>query len=264
MKTCGIYAIVVGNYQYMYVGQSINIEKRLQNHLSLLRAGKHYNTKMQNVFNKYGEKCFYTNIVEQCDCLKLNEREQYYILNYGTFVDDNNNFGLNLTTGGEGRKQTNQTTEEIEKRKKSHALFVEKNPDFYKNVVGEILKDKYAKNDFLRNRQSEKMKAMHENLEYHKHYLEIRQSEEWRNRMSEKHKGKKVTEETKKKISKASGKKVLCENGMIFESARKAAQWVKEQFGLIVNVQAVCSGARKTAAGLKFQWLNNVASTAAG
>lgn len=47
----------------------------------------------------------------------------------------------------------------------------------------------------------------------------------------------------------------ICENGMIFDSAKKAAQYVKEKYGKIVNVQAVCSGKRKTAAGLRFQWL---------
>lgn len=254
MKTCGIYAVVVDNYRYMYIGQSKNIEKRTSDHLSLLRQGKHYNTKMQNVFNKYGESSFEFILIEKCERNKLNEREQCYIFVYGTFYLENPSFGLNLTMGGEGRKQAHQDEKEKTKRKISRKKFIDSNPDYYKNIIGMKLKEKYKSKE-LRERNSNNMKKLHKNQEYHNHYLEVRRSEKWRKQMSEKHKGNKQDEQTKKRISEKLSRKVICENGMIFDSAKKAAQYVKEKYGKIVNVQAVCSGKRKTAAGLRFQWL---------
>lgn len=254
MKTCGIYAIIVDNYRYMYIGQSKNIEKRISNHLFLLKKEKHYNVKMQNIYNKYGKSAFEFVIIEKCKHDKLNEREQYYIFEYGTFCLENPSFGLNLTVGGEGRKKTNQSEEEKEKRKTSRKNFITANPEFYKEVIGAKIKEKYE-DEKLRKRNSDKMKSLHKNQEYHNHYLGIRQSDEWRKRMSEKHIGNKQNEQSKKKISEKLSRKVLCENGMIFDSAKKAAQYVKEQYNKNVNIQAVCSGKRKTAAGLHFQWL---------
>lgn len=263
MKTCGIYAIIVQDYQYMYIGQSCDVNKRMLDHLSLLKRGIHYNKKMQNVFNKYGEDSFDFVVIETCDYNKLNEREQYYIFEFGTFCEDNPSFGLNLTTGGDGRKQIVQSQEERLKRKESREQFIAKNPEFCKVVIGNKLKEKY-KDAKLRKRNSDNMKKLHQNQQYHDHYLEIRRSKAWKEKMRKAHQGRAQKEETKEKISKSLGRKVLCENGMVFDSAKKAAQFIQETFGKTINVQAVCSGKRKTAAGFHFQWLDDTVTSAAG
>lgn len=57
--TIGIYQIKNKINGKVYIGQSINIEKRLKRHLNDLRKLKHRNQHLQNAFNKYGEKSWY-------------------------------------------------------------------------------------------------------------------------------------------------------------------------------------------------------------
>jgi group I intron endonuclease len=61
--TCGVYQIFIEDYCYW--GSSGNCEKRCSDHLNSLKRGKHDNTKMQNVFNKY--KSFDFQIIVACD-----------------------------------------------------------------------------------------------------------------------------------------------------------------------------------------------------
>lgn len=39
----------------MYIGSSVDVEKRIQNHFVMLRAGKHHVEDMQQDFDKYGD-----------------------------------------------------------------------------------------------------------------------------------------------------------------------------------------------------------------
>ena len=58
MKISGIYKITnIVNLKF-YVGRSINVTRRLKQHLWDLRANRHSNPKLQNSFNKYGESNF--------------------------------------------------------------------------------------------------------------------------------------------------------------------------------------------------------------
>lgn len=51
--TCGIYLLVFGA-QAVYVGKSINIEKRFSMHMSLLRTGQH-TKKLQAAYEELGD-----------------------------------------------------------------------------------------------------------------------------------------------------------------------------------------------------------------
>lgn len=48
----GIYRILMGNN--FYIGRSVNIEKRVNDHLKLLKKRKHYNPHLQSAYEKYG------------------------------------------------------------------------------------------------------------------------------------------------------------------------------------------------------------------
>ena len=63
----------------VYVGQTVNESRRKANHLFLLRMNKHHSIKLQNAYNKYGEKNFIFEILEECSKEELNDRELYYI-----------------------------------------------------------------------------------------------------------------------------------------------------------------------------------------
>ena len=80
LKKCsGIYVIMNVFNKKMYIGSSGNIYNRLQKHFSLLRHNKHENIKLQNSFNKHGEKYFSYHVLEFCYDTLLLEKEQYYI-----------------------------------------------------------------------------------------------------------------------------------------------------------------------------------------
>jgi group I intron endonuclease len=60
----GIYKIVNLNNDKFYIGSSINIERRWSEHNYQLGCDNHHSIKLQNAWNKYGERCFEFKIVE--------------------------------------------------------------------------------------------------------------------------------------------------------------------------------------------------------
>lgn len=92
----GIYCIYFDNVDdKYYIGCSIDIDKRLKDHLAFFKRGKHPNTYMQSTYNKYGEPV--TEVLEICDSSVLYEREIYYIKLFNSY-----RAGYNRTTGGDG------------------------------------------------------------------------------------------------------------------------------------------------------------------
>ena len=91
----GIYKIINKINNKVYIGQSIDIDRRLKDHISGLNGNYGHNPHFQNAWNKYGEKNFEFEIVE--DTNLLDEREIYYISKY----DSNNpDKGYNMMPGG--------------------------------------------------------------------------------------------------------------------------------------------------------------------
>jgi group I intron endonuclease len=96
--SCGIYLIKCTGNGKVYVGQSIEIEKRKYAHFNKLRLGRHRNPHLQNAFNTYGEEAFEHTTLELTPIENLNERELYWInrLNSQTPA-----CGFNLKGGGD-------------------------------------------------------------------------------------------------------------------------------------------------------------------
>ena len=61
-----------------YIGQSVNINKRKNQHLNELILNKHHCSYFQNAFNKYGKDNFVHEVLEVCFS-NLTEREQFWI-----------------------------------------------------------------------------------------------------------------------------------------------------------------------------------------
>jgi len=96
----GIYKIINTINNKIYIGQSVDIKRRWNDHKSELRRNAHYNTYLQQSWNKYGEGNFIFEVIEFNENFTtedLNELEIYYIDKLKTF---DNNFGYNLTIGG--------------------------------------------------------------------------------------------------------------------------------------------------------------------
>ncbi len=88
--TVGIYALVFTDYEPIYVGQSINIEKRYKAHLYALNNESHSNNKLLNVYKKYGAPELF--ILEEVHSTSiLDDREIFYINKFNSV-----NNGLNI------------------------------------------------------------------------------------------------------------------------------------------------------------------------
>lgn len=103
----GIYKIENKVNGKVYIGQSIDIEKRWKCHTSYLNSGIHHNKHLQSAWDKYGEENFEFKLVEECDAENLNQKEIYWIDYYDSYINKN---GYNLTFGGDGGRTIDQET----------------------------------------------------------------------------------------------------------------------------------------------------------
>jgi|WetSurSiteA1Bulk_404760.scaffolds.fasta_scaffold08252_2 group I intron endonuclease len=123
------------------IGKTKNFKKRKAKHFSNLNKNIHYNTYLQNAFNKYGNNNFKFWIVEEYhpDKKLLDLMEIYFIAYYNSFIKDGG--GYNLTRGGDGGLGYIHTDEWREKASKRVSGI--KNPMYGKNG---ILNPMYGKN----------------------------------------------------------------------------------------------------------------------
>jgi group I intron endonuclease len=101
-----------------YIGQTINIDKRQQDHFSYLRRGSHFNRHLQSAFNKYGERNFVFEILIMSED---QTEEELNILEIQTIAKIDKKLRYNISLGGQtsmkGRKHSPET---LVKLSKSH------------------------------------------------------------------------------------------------------------------------------------------------
>ena len=71
--TIGIYALYWEEQDLVYVGQSVNIEKRYKEHINSLRKEKHFNYKVQDTYQLYGIPSLVILTICTIDLLDTNE-----------------------------------------------------------------------------------------------------------------------------------------------------------------------------------------------
>ena len=103
-KICGIYKIENLVNGKVYIGQSVDIKSRWNEHkwYSKAQTGYAYNYPLYRAFRKYGIDKFNFEIIEECVREELNEREMYYIELYRSYIRYEDSNGYNQTLGGEG------------------------------------------------------------------------------------------------------------------------------------------------------------------
>lgn len=93
---CGIYKITNLSTKQSYIGQSVNIQDRIKQHIKCgLGIDASHTNMLYNSMQKYGVWNFAFELIEQCSKEQLNEREKFYISLYQT-----DKFGYNMTQGG--------------------------------------------------------------------------------------------------------------------------------------------------------------------
>lgn len=111
----GVYRIVNDINCKIYIGSSIHVNKRLEEHRSTLKNNCHHNIHLQRAWNKYGEENFSFEILEiiEDDVDMLRQKEQYWMDYYKSY---NNNLGYNIShyaTGSGGYEVSDETKEKI-------------------------------------------------------------------------------------------------------------------------------------------------------
>jgi len=112
MKITGVYKIESATFSYkIYIGSAIDFKRRCSVHRCYLKKNKHPNRKLQNHYNKYGEKDLKFSIILICEKEDLIKLEQYYINNFNPW--------FNILTIAGSRLGKKHTVESILKMKKS-------------------------------------------------------------------------------------------------------------------------------------------------
>lgn len=216
----GIYKIISPSKR-IYIGQSVNIYKRWKSY-------KNHKCKAQpllhNSFLKYGIEEHIFEIIHQCRKLELNELEKYYVDLFQCF---NSKYGLNLKDGGGNRACLSiESRLKISKKVsgKKNGMFGVINTNEYKEKMSKKLKGRVI---FWGKKISEKLKGKP-------------LSEENKKNLSKSHIGLKHTTEAKEKISIAGlGRKhsqescekmskiiLNTENGIFYIGTKSAADFI--------------------------------------
>lgn len=186
--TCGIYLITCMDVKY--VGQSMNIEKRIKNHIYLFNRNNHDNPYLQRLWNKYGDEEFSFDILEETllDEKDLNNKEIYWIEKLNTLSPN----GANLMEGGHRNVHTPDVRAKMSEDRRG-----ENNPNW-----GNHWSEESRKN------MSEKMTGKYvgdNSVWFGRHH-----SEETKNKISNKNKGRTaynkglpMSDEQKKKLSES-------------------------------------------------------------
>lgn len=101
----GIYKFTNKINNKAYIGQSVNIEHRRQQHISSAYYSKSntYNTVFHQAIRKYGSENFNFEILTICKIEELDILEKYYIQRENSMVPN----GYNMTSGGENARSYN-------------------------------------------------------------------------------------------------------------------------------------------------------------
>lgn len=98
-KKAGVYQIVCKNTGKFYIGSSkVNIFCRWQRHRWELNRNSHFNKKLQNAWNKYGEESFEFLILEETTPDMALSRERVLISEMDT-TDRKRGFNLSTSSG---------------------------------------------------------------------------------------------------------------------------------------------------------------------
>ncbi len=100
----GIYIIINKINNKIYIGQSINIEKRIKEHFWKAQNEKDisYNTAIHQAIRKHGKENFEWKVLEECNIEDIDKLEQEYIEKYNSLVPD----GYNILIGGQKNRVT--------------------------------------------------------------------------------------------------------------------------------------------------------------
>lgn len=189
----GVYAILNLIDGKRYIGSSVRVGKRLENHLSQLRKGCHVNTYLQNSWDKYGEQSFTFLLLEECLPVELLELEQKYLPLECTKeeLERQGFFNICPIAGNTlGTKFSEESRARISRKLLGNNRRAGKSPSRETQERINLAKKGFKHSEESKQKISNKIKGRKE-------------SEETKQKKSLALKGRKLTEETKRRISEA-------------------------------------------------------------
>src|SRR6187401_2199502 len=119
------------NPEKIYIGSAINFLSRKARHLRGLRQKNHPNIKLQNHFNKYGEKDLVFEVIERItDRSIILKREQFYLDSLKPFF----NIAISATAPHLGRKHSEATKQMMRLKRKGLNKGVKFSEDHKRNL----------------------------------------------------------------------------------------------------------------------------------
>lgn len=79
-----VYQIRNTETEQIYIGSAKNFKDRKRRHIGELKSNKHINPKLQNSWNKYGEKCFVFSVLFETENLFEDEQKELDKLDWTT------------------------------------------------------------------------------------------------------------------------------------------------------------------------------------
>lgn len=231
----GIYKITSPTNR-IYIGQSIDIEKRFLSYIRLHKKNK-TQVKLYNSFLKYGVKKHHFEIIEECSIELLNERERYYQDFYNVLK---NGLNCNLTKTNELKLIfSKESRDKISKSKIGNKYWVGKKHNSESKIKMSLSKRNSILSIETKNKISLSLKN-HIVTDFTKNKISENNSKYWL--------GKKRDIDTKIKISESKDwNKIVLDlsNGIFYKSISDA-----EKTYNVKNLSRILNGKRKNKTSL--------------
>lgn len=226
----GIYQITNLKSGKLYIGQSLNVEKRIKDHQYELSRGIHINRYLQAAWNKYGEANFVFSVLEEVLCSDdLTRREKYWVDFYGGYESD---VLYNLREPGPSGKMSSDSLKRLSESQK-----VLRKDSEYNQRLSRALKNSWTPE---RRKQWSDFKKGKPLSEKHKEKLRevaakksgVSRPTEVKRKISETLKGHEVSEATREKLRNAAKKqprRSLTADEKLNLSIKAKEQWRKRK-----------------------------------
>lgn len=114
-ERCGVIYMLTAPNGKKYIGQTMNYEWRMQQHMYSTSSAKNWHFAIYRAIRKYGWENFTKKVVWKCKESELNHYEMLLIKQYKTYEN-----GYNMTIGGHGRRGHHHSEKSKLQMRRSH------------------------------------------------------------------------------------------------------------------------------------------------